>query len=71
MKVLKNLKIKNCEGYDRLPLTIFKEGAELLVDALTGLFKGIYKEKKVPDQWRVAKVIPLHKKGDRNMMENY
>jgi hypothetical protein len=60
--VLKNLKIKNCEGYDRLPLRILSKGAELLTPLLTALFQKIYKERKVPKQLKTAKIIPLHKK---------
>ena len=37
--ILKNLKIKNCEGFDRIPLRIFNEGAELLAKPLASLFK--------------------------------
>jgi hypothetical protein len=71
MKVLKNLKIKNCEGYDRLPLRIIAKGAELLLPIITKLFSKIYKERMVPNQWKVAKVIPLHKKGDNEHISNY
>ena len=56
LQILKNLKIKNCEGFDRLPLRIFNEGAELLVKPLSHLFKLIYDEKKVPEQWKTAKI---------------
>ena len=34
LKILKNLKIKNCEGFDRIPLRILNEGAEKLVKPL-------------------------------------
>jgi hypothetical protein len=71
LKTLKGLTIKNCEGYDRLPLRIFNEGAEVLLDTLTVLYTKIYEEKKVPMQWKVARVIPLHKKGDKALIENY
>ena len=45
LKILKNLKIKNCEGFDRIPLRILNEGAEKLVKPLATLFKLIYDQK--------------------------
>ncbi len=69
--IIRDLKIKNCEGYDRIPLRIFKEGAEYLIDTLADLCNKIYKERKIPQQWKVAKIIPLHKRGDIHKIENY
>ena len=48
---LENLKIKNCEGFDRMPLRILNEGAEILLAPLSKLFKLIYSEKRIPEQW--------------------
>ena len=38
-EVLSMLKIKNCEGTDRIPLQILNEGAKILTKPLSGLFK--------------------------------
>jgi hypothetical protein len=69
--VLKGLKIKNCEGYDRLPLRILNEGCDQISETVADLFNKIYKEKRVPQQWKVAKVIPLYKKGDASEISKY
>jgi exonuclease III len=68
---LKNLKSKNCEGPDRLPLRILKDGATVLAKPLSVLFCKIYEKKEIPEQWKVSKVIPLHKKGKKENIENY
>ena len=70
-KVMTGLKIKNCEGFDRIPLRILNEGAEYLIGPMTKLMQMIYNSKKVPDQWRIAKVIPTHKNGPKDNVENY
>ena len=44
-----SLKIKNSEGFDRIPQRILIEGIEELVRPLTSLFKLIYEEKEIPD----------------------
>ena len=68
---LKSIKIKNCEGYDRIPQRILVDGANLLLKPLTGLFSRIYNQKTVPAQWLVSKIIPIHKKGPKCNVENY
>jgi hypothetical protein len=35
------------------------------------LFHKIYEAKKIPEQWKVAKIIPLHKKGNKQDITNY
>ena len=31
----------------------------------------IYVQKTIPDQWKLAKIIPVFKKGNKNKIENY
>ena len=31
----------------------------------------IYNEKEIPDQWRISKIVPVHKKGECSKIENY
>ena len=71
MESIKSIKCKNSEGFDRIPQRILIDGAEILLPAFTGLFRRIYFQKKIPDQWSVAKVIPIHKKGLKSDIENY
>ena len=68
---LNELKTKNCEGFDRIPMRILKDGAPILAKPLSVLFQKIYTTKKIPEQWKIAKIIPLHKKGKKQDMANY
>ena len=61
MQILKTLKIKNGKGFDRIPLRVFNEGAEILISPLAQLFKLICNEKRIPEEWKTAKV-PYTKK---------
>ena len=70
-KSIKSLKSKNCEGFDRIPVRILTDGINEITPVLSHIFNLIYKQKQIPDQWRVSKVIPLFKKGNPNMIENY
>ena len=71
LECLKDIKPKNCEGYDRIPQRILTDGAEILINPLKSLFDKIYTQKTIPEQWSIAKVIPIHKKGPKNNVENY
>ena len=39
---VKMLKVKNCEGYDRIPQRVLIDGIDLLINPLTKLFSMIY-----------------------------
>ena len=38
---------------------------------MADLFGEIYQSCKIPDQWKIAKTIPIFKKGSKTMVENY
>ena len=71
MDCIKTIKIKNCEGIDRIPQRILVDGASHLVAPLSLLFKMIYYKKEIPKQWLMAKVTPIHKKGSKHEISNY
>ncbi len=56
---IKTLKKKNLEGFDRIPHQIVIGGADVLINPLTELFKIIYLQRAAPDQWLIAKTIPV------------
>ena len=47
------------------------DGLLYIQDPLIKLFGLVYEQKIIPDQWHVAKIIPVHKKGSKSMIENY
>ena len=71
MRCRTSLKIKNCEGVDRIPLRVLNDGARILCRPITALMYIIYETKRIPDQWRQAKIIPTHKNGPKDNVENY
>jgi hypothetical protein len=68
---MNSLKLKNCEGFDRIPLRIICDAKEHLLAPLTVLFCKIYDQKSIPEQWKMAKIIPIFKKGSKTAIENY
>ena len=47
------------------------DGFEYLLDPLAKLFTLVYAEKAIPDQGRFAKIVPVHKKGSKQLIDNY
>ena len=71
IKAIRSIKIKNCEGYDRIPQRILTEGINYLIEPMHKLFNLIYEHKKLPQQWLISKIIPIFKKGAKSEVENY
>ena len=71
IRAVKSIKIKNSEGNDRIPQRILIDGISCLIKPLANLFNKIYTKKEIPEQWKLSKVTPVHKKGDKSRIANY
>ena len=70
-KLIKSLKSKDSFGYDGISMKLIKSISQGILLPLTfilnqSLLTGIF-----PDSLKIAKVIPLHKKENRELMDNY
>ena len=68
---LYDLSNKKCEGFDRIPVCALYDSRAALLSPFAQLFDKIYKTCTIPDQWKVAKIIPIFKKGSKLEIENY
>ena len=68
---MNELKNKKCEWFDRIPVCIILDSRRVLLPHMAGLFREIYHSCKIPDQWKIAKIIPTFKKGSKVSIENY
>lgn len=66
----RRLKDGKSPGYDGLSNEIFKSG-DGINTWLKKLFDRIWRDKKIPDEWRRAIICPIYKKGDRRKCENH
>ena len=71
IKLMKNLKEHKATGPDNIPAKILKEAAENLAPALTLIFQASLEQSTLPDDWKMAHVAPIFKKGDRCKASNY
>ena len=70
-KTINDLSLKNSCGYDSISSKLLKCISEFLEEPLRliinhSLCSGIF-----PDMLKIAKVIPLFKKGDQHLLDNY
>ena len=68
---LQNLDPSKAHGPDGLPSRILKECAHQLAPSLHYLFTKSLKISQVPAEWKLANIIPIHKKGNKDHIENY
>ena len=66
-----NLREDKAPGPDNMHLRVFMEVAEQVSEMLTDIFNSSLVSGQVPEDWRVANVTPLFKKGSREELGNY
>ncbi|VDP93231.1 unnamed protein product [Echinostoma caproni] len=68
---LQALKSTKAAGPDDIHTAILKPLAEVLAAPLAKLFNRSLQEGRLPGDWKVANVVPIHKGGNRNQAANY
>ena len=63
--------VNKSTGHDGLSPRLIKIAGAAIVPSLTKLFNTCLVNKRVPSDWKKANVIPLHKKDDRDALNNY
>ena len=71
IKIIKSLKNTNSTGFDNFSTKFIKLSAPILAPALVKLFNLSIQTGVYPDLLKVAKVIPIFKKGDSTSVNNY
>ena len=68
---LKTLNIGKAAGLDRIPCKLLKIAAEVVAPSLTQIFDKIICTSIFPNEWKLARVTPIYKKGKKDDMDNY
>ena len=69
--LLKNLDSNKCQGPDEIHGRILKNCYHSLSKPLSILFKKSYESSTIPNEWKLANVVPIHKKGSKVDVSNY
>nr|CAI5839281.1 unnamed protein product [Callosobruchus analis] len=71
ISIINTLKNKKSPGVDNLKAELFKSVSEIISLPLCHLINRIYTSNEVPEQFKIAVVTPIHKKGDAKNITNY
>ena len=65
-----NLRVDKAPGPDNMQPRVLREVAEQVSEMLMDIFNSSLESGQVPEDWRVANVAPLFKKGSREELGN-
>ena len=71
IKVVRQLRNTSSAGHDDISVTFIKKVINAIAKPLSSIFNMSISTGIVPDPLKLAKVIPVYKKGDKNIVENY
>ena len=71
IKAVSHLKRNKSPGIDLLPPELFIDSVDLIGNMLCKLFNYIFSNSIYPSSWTKGLVVPLPKKGDKNIVNNY
>ena len=69
--IIKTLKRKSSTGFDKISNNLIKDLKDELALPLTKIINDSFKTGHIPGQFKLAKVLPLFKKGDKQVFSNY
>ena len=68
---IRSLNHNKAHGWDAISIRMIKMCDESIVFPLQSIFESALKFGVYPDKWKKANVIPVHKKGSKNLLKNY
>ena len=71
MKTISNMPNKTSVGFDGISNKLLKTIAPYIIDDLTACINKSFMESKFPDKIKVAKIIPIYKKGQKEDPANH
>lgn len=70
-KIVKSMEYKNSCSFDEIPITVIRENIDILCVPLADFYNKCFEEGIFPDQLKIAKVVPVHKKGSKQDPKNF
>ena len=70
-RIIDHFKSKTSTGHDGLSMKLMKDLKHVLIEPLTIIINQMLNTGIFPDKLKIGRIIPLYKKGDDNLFENY
>ena len=71
LKTAKQMKPKTSQGHDNISTKLLKETIDLILIPLTHIINQSFTSGIVPGNMKIAKIIPIFKSGNQEIMNNY
>uniref|UniRef100_A0A1X7TD12 Reverse transcriptase domain-containing protein n=1 Tax=Amphimedon queenslandica TaxID=400682 RepID=A0A1X7TD12_AMPQE len=69
-KGLSSLNIRKASGIDNIPSIVLKSCATALCEPLHHLFVQCLSQAYIPQEWKIHRITPIFKSGDRTLVKN-
>jgi len=70
-RAMKKMKMKKAAGIDGIPMEAWRYAGKKLWMDLVKLIKDIWKKGRLPEDWKKSVVVPLYKRGEKEVAGNY
>ena len=71
LNTLKSLNANKAHEHDDIPIRMLKLSQKSILKPLKLIFENCLRTRLFPDQWKKANLVPIHEKGDKQLIENY
>ena len=71
LKIIRNLDPNKAYGHDMISIRMIKIFDTSICRPLKLIFQSCLESGKFPIEWKKANVVPVHKKGDKQILKNY
>ena len=71
LKIIRSLNVNKARGHDGILIRMLRMCDESLVQPLSLIFTGSIDTGVYPDTWKKSNIVPVHKKGDKQIVNNY
>ena len=68
---IRKLKPHSAKGPENITARLLKDNKEALISPLCIIYRKSMSSRKMPEDWRIANVTPIFKKGTKTKAENY
>ena len=71
IEIIRSLDINKAHGHDDISIRILKICDSAIIKPLSIIFRNCINNSAFPDLWKKSSISPIHKKGDKKIINNY
>ena len=71
IRIIRSLNINKAHGHDDISIRMLKICDLAIIKPLSIIFRNCINNSTFPDLWKKSNICPIHKKGDKQIINNY